>query len=229
MMTDTEIRKARLKGIPGSILFVLVTALFLFIPAGTLNWPAAWALLAVHAGVFVVLLLTISPGLIEERSKQHTDSKGWDRRLVMILFLLGYVVFIVAGLDFRYAWTGPLPMIVPVTGFGVVVLGNLLVIRASTVNEFFSAITRIQTGRGHEVVSKGPYRIVRHPGYAGMITYVLFQPLLLGSLWALVPAVLVVGLFVLRTSLEDRTLQDELPGYREYAQEVRYRLVPGVW
>jgi len=229
MMTDTEIRNARLRGIPGSILFVLINALFLFLSAGTISWPAAWILLAVHAGVFVLLFLTISPGLIEERSKRHADSKSWDRRLVMLISLLGYSVFIAAGLDFRYGWTGPLPAIIPVAAFVLVVLGNLLVVRASAVNEFFSATTRIQTDRGHTVVSAGPYRIIRHPGYAGMIAYVLFQPLLLGSLWAFLPAVLVAGLFILRTSLEDRTLQEELPGYREYAESVRYRLVPKVW
>jgi len=229
MMTDTEIRRARLRGIPGSVLFVLVTALLLFLPAGTLDWPAAWALLLVHAGVLVVLLLTISPGLLEDRTKRHEDTKRWDKLLVMLFFLLGYVVFIIAGLDFRFGWTGQLPLSLPAAAFVLVVLGNALVIWATLANEFFAATVRIQNERGHEVVSGGPYRFVRHPGYAGMITYVLFQPLLLGSLWALVPALLVAGLFVLRTSLEDRTLQEELPGYREYAEKVRYRLVPGAW
>jgi protein-S-isoprenylcysteine O-methyltransferase Ste14 len=97
------------------------------------------------------------------------------------------------------------------------------------VNRFFSAVVRIQRDREHTVVTSGPYRLIRHPGYAGALITSLAIPLLLGSLWALIPAALVVCLLILRTALEDRTLQEKLDGYREYAGRVRYRLLPGVW
>jgi len=220
---------SRTKNILVSIVFVAVMGMFIFLPAGTFDWPAAWALMGIYVLVFTAAILLLSNGLHAERSKRHADAKTWDRNLVGILFIMGFIVLATAGFDHRFGWTGELPVMVPALGFVLVVLGNALVIRSSMVNEFFSATVRIQEDRGHTVVSEGPYRFVRHPGYVGMITYVICQPLLLGSLVALVPAILTAGFFVLRTSLEDRTLQEELPGYREYARNVQYRLVPFVW
>jgi protein-S-isoprenylcysteine O-methyltransferase Ste14 len=111
----------------------------------------------------------------------------------------------------------------------VLVLGYALVSWAMASNRFFSGMLRIQTDGGHTVETKGPYQFVRHPGYTGMTTFTLATPVLLGSWWALIPALVNLGLFVLRTALEDRTLQSELPGYEEYARQVRYRLLPKVW
>ena len=220
---------SRTGSIVKSIIFIAIMGLFIFIPAGTLNWPMAWVLIGIYIAVFAAILLLVNDGLLEERSKRHADSKAWDRILVVVLFLMGFVVLAVAGFDHRFGWTGPLPPVLVYTAAALVILGNALAVWASVRNKFFSATVRIQDDRDHTVVSDGPYRFVRHPGYAGMITYVICQPLMLGSLVALVPAVITAGLFLLRTSLEDRTLQEELTGYREYAGQVRYRLVPGVW
>jgi protein-S-isoprenylcysteine O-methyltransferase Ste14 len=230
-MTDTTHQKffSRCKRIAVSFLFVVLLGLCLFLPAGTLDWPMAWLLLAIYVVVFVTALLLISDGLCEERSKRHADSKAWDRGLVTLLFLLNFVTFAVAGLDHGSSWTRQLPLVVEIAALSLVICGNVLVVWAMVTNDFFSATIRIQTDRGHAVVSQGPYRFVRHPGYLGIITYVIFQPLMLGSVWALVPAALTVLLTILRTTLEDRALQEELPGYREYAGKVRNRLVPGIW
>jgi protein-S-isoprenylcysteine O-methyltransferase Ste14 len=116
-----------------------------------------------------------------------------------------------------------------ITAFVITALGYSLGTWATLVNRFFSAVVRIQRDRGHTVVSSGPYRLIRHPGYAGAVVTSLATPLLLGSLWALIPAVLAVCTLIIRTALEDRTLQEELEGYHDYTARVRYRLLPGVW
>jgi len=111
----------------------------------------------------------------------------------------------------------------------VFLLGCAMEFWAMSANRFFSTNVRMQTDRGHVVCSTGPYRHIRHPGYAGIILYTLASPVFLGSWWAYLPALAGVVGFILRTALEDRTLQLKLPGYKEYAQKTRYRLLPGVW
>jgi protein-S-isoprenylcysteine O-methyltransferase Ste14 len=108
-------------------------------------------------------------------------------------------------------------------------LGYVLSSWALLENRFFSGVVRIQKDRGHQVVSTGPYGFVRHPGYAGALLAYLVTPVLLDSTWAFIPAVLMAGVVILRTALEDRTLQEELPGYKDYARKTRYRLLPGIW
>jgi protein-S-isoprenylcysteine O-methyltransferase Ste14 len=222
-------QKSRIKGIISSFIFTAVIGLLLFVPAGTLDWPMAWILLGIYLVTSVIHILVVSPGLIEERTRRHKDSKTWDRYLVIVLILSGFMIMIATGLDHRFVWTEPLTLPVMVISLVLVILGSALVTWATAANRFFSATIRIQGDRGHTVVSDGPYRYVRHPGYAGWILYYLFLPLMLGSVYALIPAGIAVGLLIVRTYLEDTTLQAELEGYREYAGRVRYRLVPGVW
>ena len=137
--------------------------------------------------------------------------------------------WIVAGLDLRFSWSSPKPLAVHLIGMGTVALGYALFMWAMVSNAYFSEVVRIQEDRGHQVATDGPYRFVRHPGYAGAILSFLGSPLLLGSWWAFIPTALGVGGYILRTALEDKTLQLELGGYREYTERVRYRLIPGVW
>jgi protein-S-isoprenylcysteine O-methyltransferase Ste14 len=221
--------KRRARGIATGIVFVAVMWILLFVPAGSVDWPAAWILLGVYCASIVIHNLVISPDLIEERSRRHNDTRSWDRFLVAIISLAGLAILVVAGLDYRFSWTGPIPLFVQVPGLLLVILSTALVVWAAATNPFFSSVVRIQDDRGHVVVSSGPYRYIRHPGYAGWIVYVLSLPMLLGSIFALVPAVLGAGLDILRTLLEDRTLQAELAGYGDYVGRVRYRLLPGVW
>jgi protein-S-isoprenylcysteine O-methyltransferase Ste14 len=114
-------------------------------------------------------------------------------------------------------------------GYSLLIVGMLGVTWAESVNKFFEPTVRIQTDRGHRVIDFGPYDIVRHPGYVSGFLVFIGTPLCLGSLWALIPAVLACLLLVVRTVWEDRTLRMELTGYEAYAQRVRYRLIPGVW
>jgi protein-S-isoprenylcysteine O-methyltransferase Ste14 len=157
-------------------------------------------------------------------------TKTWDKVVAGVYGLsLFLAVPFVAGLDIRLSWTGQLN-----TGWhigGAIVLASALAFAswAMIENAFFSTAVRIQTDRGHTVCRTGPYRLIRHPGYAGFILQSLATPILLGSMWALLPGVVAALALVARTSFEDRTLKAELPGYSEYTQEVRYRLLAGIW
>jgi protein-S-isoprenylcysteine O-methyltransferase Ste14 len=137
--------------------------------------------------------------------------------------------YILAGLDQRYGWTGGFPVAVQIASWVVCALSYGLLIWAMASNTFFSQVVRIQIDRGHTVSTQGPYRYVRHPGYIGMIFFKLGMAILLTSWWALAASGLCVLIILLRTALEDKTLQNELIGYKNYTREVRYRLLPGVW
>jgi protein-S-isoprenylcysteine O-methyltransferase Ste14 len=139
------------------------------------------------------------------------------------------VRYILAGLDQRYGWTNGFPVAAQIAAVAICILSYALFIWAMASNRFFSQIVRIQSDRDHVVATAGPYRYVRHPGYAGMVVFELAMSTLLGSWWAILAGGVCSSLIILRTALEDRTLQVELPGYAEYARQVRYRLLPGVW
>ena len=219
----------RLKGMIASLVYLVVMAALLFIPAGSTGWPMAWALLAIYLVGAIVHNGMASMDLLEERSRDHGNAMPYDKYLVAAIATAGLVSMVVAGLDFRYGWTGTLPAPVQAAAAVMVAASSALVIWATVTNPFFSAAIRIQDDRNQRVVSSGPYRYIRHPGYAGWILYILFLPPMLGSLVALIPGAIAAGLDVVRTYLEDQILTAELEGYREYAGRVRYRLVPGAW
>ncbi len=162
------------------------------------------------------------------RSLRH-EAPRWDRAIVGIYTMFSLVLYIVAGIDYGRASWSQVPELWENAAFVLVLLGYLMPLWALTNNPFASGIVRIQKERGHTVSSDGPYRFVRHPMYVGTLFFSLGAPIFLGSWWALLPGLGMAALFVLRTALEDRTLQTELKGYADYAQRVRYRLVPGVW
>jgi len=221
--------KLRIRGITGGIISAVIMGLLLFVPAGTIDWFMAWILIVIYIVSIIVNNLVISPDLIRERSNKHGDAKPWDRNLVVIIIIAGFLSLIISGLDFRFSWTGSLSSLVQGGGLVLVILSTALVIWAMISNPFFSARIRIQSDRNQTVISTGPYKYIRHPGYAGWILYVLSVPLMLGSLWALLPAIVAAGLDVIRTYLEDRILMAELAGYADYTRRVPNRLVPGVW
>ena len=169
------------------------------------------------------------PDVVNERGKIARNAKSWDKVLMTIYTVMLFVLFGVAGLDAgRFGWS-TMPIAVQIVGYVAFVLSMIVTFWAMATNPFLSTIVRIQDDRGHYVVTTGPYRYVRHPMYAMMFLMWPGTALLLGSWWALLPAAVIVIIFVIRTALEDRTLQAELPGYVDYTQQTRYRLVPGVW
>jgi len=216
--------------------FLIAGLLFggaLFVSAGSVAWPMAWAWMAMTMGGMLwttVWMTRHAPDLLAERTRIKPDAKRWDKPLASSQALfLPLCLLVVAGLDRRLGWSGPAPAAIAVGGLAVSMAGSLLIHKAMAANPFFSSVVRIQRDRGHHVVERGPYRAVRHPGYAGILLFYLPLPLILGSTWAWIPAGLIVAVTVVRTTLEDGTLQRELEGYRDYAARVRYRLCPGVW
>jgi len=211
---------------------IVIIAAVLFISSGRLDWWMAWAYLGLFVvGVCVNMILIIrrSPELIEERSQIKADTKKWDFYLAGIFGLLSIVTLLVSGLDIRFGWSVEIPFFLKFAAVVLVVLGSFLGSWAIVSNPYFASTVRIQSERGHKVVSNGPYRYIRHPAYAGWILSGIGLPVMLGSLWALIPSGLTVVTFIIRTGLEDRTLKKELPGYDEYSQNTHFRLVPYVW
>ncbi len=228
-------KRLGLKAIIRFILYIILMPLILFLSAGTFNWLAGWILVA-----FTIVSTLVSrgivalkhPDLITERAHytEAENAKKWDKLFVTMVALWGtFLVWIVAGLDFRFGWSSPLALGWQVAALLIMVLGYSVSVWAMAVNRFFSAVVRIQTDRGHTTITTGPYRVVRHPSYSTGILAYLAIPVFLGTLWAWIPAGLTAILTIVRTAFEDRTLLEELDGYREYAQRVRYRLVPGIW
>jgi protein-S-isoprenylcysteine O-methyltransferase Ste14 len=210
----------------------LVLTVMLLASSGRIDWVWAWAYVAVSIGVVVINTLVIlprNPELIAERAEAKENTKGWDRAFTKIFLVPYFGTFLVAGLDIRFGWSPQFALATQLIALVFVAAGYGLVSWAMMSNKFFSRTVRIQKDRGHTVATAGPYQYVRHPGYVGMLAYSLATPLLLGSLWALIPSVFMACGFIIRTSLEDKTLQEELDGYRDYAQRVKYRLVPKIW
>jgi protein-S-isoprenylcysteine O-methyltransferase Ste14 len=211
---------------------IVVMGVALFWSAGRVDWWPAWAAIAVMLAWIVataIVIFRLNPDLLAERLGPRKGAKPWDIAIMSILGLTQLVRYIVAGLDQRYGWTGGLPLATQIAALIVCVLGYALVVWATASNTFFSQIVRIQSERGHTVATGGPYHSVRHPAYAGAILYELAVPVLLASWWSFIASGLNAILLILRTALEDRTLQTELTGYAEYARQVRYRLLPGIW
>ncbi|MBC8506336.1 MAG: isoprenylcysteine carboxylmethyltransferase family protein [Chloroflexi bacterium] len=236
MTENTELdRKTLIRTAIGFVGYLFVNPFILFVNAGTTEWGMAW----VYFGIAIVLTIGSrilarrnNPDLLQELARSQTaeDTKKWDRVLASIAALYApMAAIIVAGLDFRNAWTNDISLLWQILALILATLGFIFASWAMIENRFFSAVVRIQKDRGHNVCNSGTYRIVRHPGYAGGIVWYVMTPLVLNSTWALIPISISVIATIIRTALEDRTLQDELPGYKEYTQESRYRLLPGFW
>jgi protein-S-isoprenylcysteine O-methyltransferase Ste14 len=209
-----------------------VQAIVLFSAANKLAWLWAWVFLGicvVSMSVNSFFMLRTDPETIAERGRVK-ETRRWDKLVgglwALLLFL---AVPLVAGLDERFGWTAALTPACNIAGAVLLACGLGFGGWAMISNAYFSTAVRIQTDRGHHVCRSGPYRFVRHPGYVGFAVQSVGTPILLGSCWALIPGVGAAILMVIRTSLEDRMLQAELTGYREFAEDVRYRLIPGVW
>ncbi len=206
----------------------------LFVAAGRLDWGMAWAYVAVAYGSSILsrlLMRRIGPDMVAERSRafDFKNARGWDKFfLPLVVILAPPLLNLVAGLDHRFGWS-VIPTWLQLLGLAAMVAGGGVGIWAMAVNRFYSSVVRIQKDRGQVVVTNGPYYYVRHPGYASAILSYLALPLMFGSWWAMIVALLVIVSFIVRTDREDRLLQAELDGYQGYASQVRYRLLPGIW
>ena len=213
----------------------LLIPLILFLCGGALGWWQAWlySMLILAAGIGGrIWAEQRHPGLTAERQniEKIQTAKAWDKVLAPLMAVsLVFPMVIVAGLDHRFNWSPEFPLWLSVVGFIFIAFGYSFAAWAFVENRFFSSVVRIQTDRGHMVCDTGPYRFVRHPGYAGSMLSVFGIVLGLGSIWTLIPAAVAAIIAVIRIVLEDQTLQEELPGYRDYTQRVRYRLIPGIY
>jgi protein-S-isoprenylcysteine O-methyltransferase Ste14 len=211
--------------------FIAMAAL-LFLSAGTVLWPAAWIFLGIHLAAITLNLALLSahnPDLIADRSRFVHGAPTWDRYIDFLLALGAFGLYVIAGLERRFAGNPSFSRIWQIAGLVLILCGYALFIWAMHSNRFFSRVVRIQMERGHTVAEGGPYRFIRHPGYVGFIGYTLGAPLLLGSQWAFLPTGLTALAILTRTALEDRFLFQGLAGYDDYTRRVRWKLLPGVW
>ena len=219
----------------GSMITYLLIPLVLLISGWDLGWWQGWfySALIIIAGIGPrIWAEKRHPGLLAERGKLGKDQnvKSWDKVLAPLMAVsLSFLLVIVAGLDHRFGWSPVFPKWLNILGFILIVPGYTFAGWALAENRFFSTMVRIQTDRGHIVCDSGPYRIVRHPGYAGNILALPGMVLAFGSVWTIIPVIVALIIAVIRTALEDNTLQEELPGYTDYVRRVRYRLIPGVF
>jgi protein-S-isoprenylcysteine O-methyltransferase Ste14 len=227
------VAKATRMAVARGVTLLSLLTLILLGGSGDWRWPAGWAyvaLLVLSQLAAFRILRHGSPDLLVERSKVQAGTKSWDKLIVgFIAIVCPLASWILAALDHRYGWTPVRPAALVVAGFVAATAGVTLIAWALAVNRFFAATVRIQDDRGHEVVSSGPYALLRHPGYTGMILYALATPLALSSDVTWIAVSLHALALIVRTVLEDRTLQRELDGYRDYAARVRSRLIPYVW
>lgn len=228
----SDLRAGMLKRARQLVIQTLAIGAIFFLSAGTFRWPGAWAYMIVYViGIVIngIILMRVNREVIAERSKVREDTKGWDRTLTTVVMVFILATFIVAGLDWRFGWSPAVPLWLWLAALALMILGSAFSSWAMISNTYFATTVSIQEDRGHTVVTGGPYQYVRHPAYSGWMLSTLVTPLVLGSLWAYIPAALVIIGFIVRTALEDKTLRAELDGYEAYSRQVRYRLAPGIW
>jgi len=233
IQSKNQLNRYGVRGIVAGLILIFVALIILLISAGKINWINAWVyfgLILIYEMIYTGLLLKINPELLNERGKVVKEgTKLFDKIYVVLYIPLSYSILIISGLDaVRYEWT-TMPLWVIFLGVIMFLPASFLSIWAMVVNSYFECTVRIQEDRKQEVVTSGPYRIVRHPGYIAGIISILAAPLILGSWWKLIPSFIIILILVIRTALEDRTLKRELSGYKEYTMVTRYRLIPFVW
>lgn len=220
--------KLLIKGFVTNLVFTAI----LFICAGRINYTQGWIFLSINILSTLMNYFTIHKNseLINERSKLGEGIKSWDKLLLGLSALFYLIIIVLAGLDSgRFQWTPNFNWSISVSGVVLMVIGQILFLTARSQNNFFSSVVRIQKDRGHVVCDTGLYKIVRHPGYLGMIISLMGLPLITTSIWSIIPTLIAIILLLIRTSLEDKTLINELDGYAEYTKKTHNKLIPLVW
>lgn len=215
-----------------SFISIIAIGVAIFALAGRLDYWQGWLFFS----IFLIFMIAASvffvkkPDLIQERLRPGPGVKWWDKIFLAVHIPLYFSISLLAALDAgRFHWSPQLPIVLYPVMFVLILTGSCIICWAMWTNNFFSSGVRIQTDRGHYVVTEGPYRYVRHPGYVGAIIFTPASALLLGSIYALIPVAIDIFLLIIRTYLEDLTLQKELPGYTDYTKQVRFRLIPCIW
>ncbi len=203
----------------------------LFLVAGRWDYWQAWVYFILNVIILMLMatVFTKNAELVEERLNPKEGMKGWDKFYFAVTTPMYIISLVLAGLDARYGWTQDMPLAVYISSIVIYLIGQAIFLWARYTNNYFSSVVRIQTDRGQTVCKEGPYHFVRHPGYVGGFLFTITIGLMLGSWWASIPQVIACMMLIWRTAREDKTLQAELPGYKEFTQETKYRLLPGVW
>lgn len=229
---NKRLRKSGIKRILQIYLSLILQAVILFIAAGHLNIPRVWFYVCLSFGYFTIsglIIIKINPEIINQRGQKHKGTKTWDKVIMTLFLSMTFIVFLIAGLDVgRFGWSS-MSAQYSIIGSVIYIAAAMFAQWAMVVNPHFEPTVRIQKDRNHKVITTGPYKIVRHPGYVGAILLTISIPLIIGSIFALIPTGIIFLLFIIRTELEDKMLHSELNGYAEYAERVKYRLIPGVW
>ncbi len=231
-MEKTLANRAMMVAILRMSFWVFAMTALTFVLAGSIAYWQGWLFngMTILRSVVGMIVFRDKPDLISERIHPGPGMKWWDKVFYAFYVPLFLIQWALACLDGgRYLWSPPFPVWVYVLAYALYALSMWITLWAMMTNKFFSSVVRIQADRGQYVVTGGPYRFVRHPGYVGGFLMFVAIPVCLGSLWALLPLALLLPVMIIRTYLEDKTLQEELPGYKEYTKKTRYRLLPGVW
>ena len=210
----------------------IVFSLILFLAAGKINYFQGWIFLGTNIITGLMNFFTIrnDDELMNERSKIGDNVKSWDKKILGISSLIYVLNVILAGLDSgRFQWSPDFHWSIYACGFLFTITGQIIFLTARKQNKYFSSIVRIQNDRGHKVCDSGLYKIIRHPGYLGMIISLISIPLITGSVWSFITTILAVILLFVRTYMEDKTLILELDGYKEYTDKTTKRLIPKIW
>lgn len=210
-------------------ILVGIYGLFVFLPAGTFNWIEAWICILIVFIVFEAMVIYFwinNRALIESRGSFNKPKEKWDIALYSLLMISLFLILIVAGLDFRFGLSD-IPEIISFGAFGLVIIGLGIYFLVMRENSYLSKIVEVQEDQ--QVISTGPYKYVRHPLYSGNSILVIGLSLSLGSLIALIPALVFIVSMMARLLFEEKTLSVELQGYAEYKKKVRFRLIPYVW
>ena len=216
-----------------SLTWIVALGALLFVPAGTLHWPAAWVFLGFMTATGLACGLWLAkhnPALLAERMRSpiQPDQPTADKKIIFAFGLAVLIWFIIIGLDQRFHGSR-MPLVLQALGLALLILSSAFIMWVFHENSFAAAVVKVQADRGHHVISTGPYGFVRHPMYSGAVLFMVGIALLLGSWWGTATSPIFAVLFAIRTRIEEGTLVAGLPGYADYAARVRYRLVPGLW
>ena len=214
-------------------IFVVALGALLFASAGTLHWPAAWVFLvtsAILGPACGLWLAKTDPALLAERMRPtfQADQPAADKKFMLTFAVVALIWLVAIGLD-RRAQASHVPLVLQALGLAMYLLSNAFIMWVFREKSFAAPVVKVQAARHHHVISSGPYAFVRHPMYSGIMLFFVGVPLLLGSWWGVAIAPAFAVLFAVRARIEERALVEGLPDYADYAERVRYRLVPGLW